>query len=86
MRIEFFTPSSYFIEAKASRGGARYFDALPSQVVTRADTHHPSTIIDSSCLPCQCHSDSLRATACQAELTTWKQEAASSFQVVGEFT
>jgi hypothetical protein len=62
MRSVCFTPSSYFIEANASRGGTRFFRALPSPVATGADTKHPSTIIGSSCSPCPRHADSLRAT------------------------
>lgn len=63
MRIVFCTPSSYFIEAKASRGGPRSFDALPGKVATHADPHHPQTIIRPSGTLYPRHADSLRATA-----------------------
>jgi hypothetical protein len=83
IRIDLCTPSSYRLDAKASRGRARFFFANTQR--------HTKELIPAIRNPHFAHA-AYRATSTQThrlsrrEMTTWKKEPTSSFQVAGHFT
>jgi len=86
MRNEFFTPSSYRIDAIASTGRARIFYALLGKTPAHARTSDSRCIAGPTTLPCQLIPTDLYCALCHQ--TTWKKKhnfPSSSFQVVGQF-
>ena len=76
------TPSSYLVDAKASRGRARFSMRDGEGFAQTVGTNDPTPIAHPASFPCQVNAGSLRITS---ERLLGKKEA-SSFQVAAQFT
>jgi len=81
MRMLLDTPSSYPLDANASRGGARFFLRQRQRSARTIRTNGPLPIVPPAHPVCRAGADSLRVRSCKHYLE--RRKPSSSFQVVG---